>query len=324
MSSGGSAKHRKKSGQRQYPSIKKVLPDDTKPLSCKPCAPVQAGVDTTPAQSTPMVPAGVHGTLASSTKIVQAGVNATLVQSAQTVPAGLAGTLDSSTKHVQAGVDATLAQHTATVPAGVSETLASSATPVQADVDVTIASSIGPVPPLRARTSSAASTSTTPKTATPSHAARTPGLDSQKLSSVQCVLVNTNPTKEISASASESAAHTTGDPVPTEQMSTSDCSEQTGNDHVTIDSDHLPETAMTSTATPVTLEEIERLHRQLGHPSPAQIMSLLRNSETLTRAETQQFAKAIRELHYDFCARRARRRTPLRPVIFSVYFGRGF
>jgi hypothetical protein len=65
----------------------------------------------------------------------------------------------------------------------------------------------------------------------------------------------------------------------------------------------------------VSLEDVDRLHRKLGHPSASQLVRLLRNSEDLSPQELQKFARAIRELRCSFCQRRARRRTPGRPQV---------
>jgi hypothetical protein len=65
----------------------------------------------------------------------------------------------------------------------------------------------------------------------------------------------------------------------------------------------------------ISLEDVDRLHRQMGHPSPAQLVRLLRNAENLGRLEMHAITRAIREHECSFCQRRARRRTPARPKV---------
>jgi hypothetical protein len=60
---------------------------------------------------------------------------------------------------------------------------------------------------------------------------------------------------------------------------------------------------------------IARLHRELGHPSTSQLSRMLRNEEEVTREDTQRLDELVRAHTCDFCARRARRRTPVRPAV---------
>jgi hypothetical protein len=65
----------------------------------------------------------------------------------------------------------------------------------------------------------------------------------------------------------------------------------------------------------VTSIDIERLHRQFNHPSSAQLMSVLQNAEALSPVDLKALESIVRTLSCDFCTRRARRRTPARPVV---------
>jgi hypothetical protein len=62
-------------------------------------------------------------------------------------------------------------------------------------------------------------------------------------------------------------------------------------------------------------DSIERLHKELGHPSAPQRSRFTRNAETLPREDLRLLDRTVQALQSAFCDLRARRRTPSRPAV---------
>jgi hypothetical protein len=65
----------------------------------------------------------------------------------------------------------------------------------------------------------------------------------------------------------------------------------------------------------VKIGDLPRLHRQFGHPSASQLLHLLRTGSESQAPVSQEIRAAVAGLDCDFCARRARRRAPVRPHV---------
>jgi hypothetical protein len=65
---------------------------------------------------------------------------------------------------------------------------------------------------------------------------------------------------------------------------------------------------------PFSGDQVPRLHRNFGHPSPSQLLQLIRQSLGGARAPAV-LADAIRTHACEFCARQARTRTPVHPQV---------
>jgi hypothetical protein len=65
----------------------------------------------------------------------------------------------------------------------------------------------------------------------------------------------------------------------------------------------------------VEIRDIPRLHKQFGHPSASQLLSLLRNGLDAHTPHFKWLRDAVVNFQCDFCAKRARRRTPSHPRV---------
>jgi hypothetical protein len=87
--------------------------------------------------------------------------------------------------------------------------------------------------------------------------------------------------------------------------------EQVENQH----EDEGSEGSVTTSPFRLSPSDVSRMHRQLGHPAPSQLLRLIRNSATLKQANQAAVEQAVRNHYCEFCARRAHRRTPTRPAV---------